>query len=157
MSSAPDRPAALRTLTGDQRVRFLVVGGLNTGFSLVLFVVFELWFGTKVYSFVPLCLAWLISLVCVFFLHRRVVFRVRGHVFRDLARFAAVNAGTLAINVGVLFVVSDLLGWPRIPWQVGITAATVVVSYLGHTYFSFHRTPEERLAGQRDRTERGPQ
>ncbi|PFG17737.1 putative flippase GtrA [Propionicimonas paludicola] len=139
-----------RRLLADQRVRFLIVGGANTVFSTALFIGFDLWFGRMVYSFVPLVLAWVISLVCVFFLHRGLVFRVHGHLLRDLGRFAVVNSGTLAINIGALFVVSDLLGWPRIPWQLGITAAMVVASFIGHKYFSFKRTSAELDVDQSD-------
>lgn len=137
----------IRRTLDDQRVRFLIIGGANTVFSTGLFIGFDLWFGSKVLSIVPLGLAWIISLVCVFFLHRRFVFQVHGHVWRDLARFAAVNSGTLAINAAVLTVVSDVLKWPRIPWQLTITAVMVVATFIGHKYFSFHRT-EEELAEQ---------
>jgi putative flippase GtrA len=136
----PTTPGRLRALVEDRRFRFLVIGGLNTVFATALFIAFELWFGSLVYSFVPLGLAWIISLVSVFFLHRSLVFHVRGHVLRDLARFALVNASALAVNAGLLFLASDVLGWPRIPCQLVITAGTVAISYLGHKHFSFHRS-----------------
>lgn len=132
---------AARRLLADQRVRFVLVGGVNTVLSTALFIVFQLWFGDRVYSFVPLGLAWIISLVCVFFPHRLLVFRVRGHVLRDFGRFVLVNAGTFGVNVGVLFLASDVLGWPRIPCQLVITAVSVVISFLGHKHFSFRRPP----------------
>lgn len=143
MPTDREGPSWWRRLLANQKVRFLIVGGANTAFSTGLFIGFDLWFGRYVYSFVPLGLAWIISLVCVFFLHRSLVFNVRGHVLRDLGRFALVNSGTLAINAAALFVVSDLLGWPRIPWQLGITAVMVVASFIGHKYFSFKRTASE--------------
>ena len=130
---------AARRLLADQRVRFVLVGGVNTVLSTALFIVFQLWFGDRTYSFVPLGLAWIISLVCVFFPHRLLVFKVRGHVLRDFGRFVLVNAGAFGINVGVLFLASDVLGWPRIPSQLVITAVSVVISFLGHKHFSFRR------------------
>lgn len=128
-----------RRLTGDQRVRFVVIGGTNTLLSTGLFVTFQLWFGDRVYSFVPLGLAWAISVIVVFFPHRWLVFRVRGHLLLDFGRFVLVNAGTFGVNVGALLLASDVLRWPRIPSQLAITAIVVVFSFLGHRHLSFRR------------------
>lgn len=146
MSAETARPHWLRRLLDDQVVRFVVVGGLNTAVSTGLFIGFDLWFGRFVYSFVPLLAAWAISLVGAFFLHRGLVFAVRGHVLRDLGRFALVNSGALGINVAALFVASDIFRWPRIPAQLAITAVIVTVSFVGHKYFSFRRTDAELQA-----------
>lgn len=141
----------LRGAAADERLRFLVIGGANTVFSTALFIVFDLWFGARVPSVVPLLLAWAISVVCVFFLHRRFTFRVRGHVLRDLGRFVLVNSGTVAVNAVLLAIVSDWLGWPRIPWQLAITAVMVVASFVGHKYFSFRRSAAELAAQEPER------
>ena len=126
-------------LVKDARFKFLLIGGLNTVFSTLLFILFELWFGRFFPSSVPLTLSWVISLVSVFWVYRRFVFHVQGHVMVDLFRFALVNLSTLLINMGLLFIVSDLLGAPRIPAQLVITAVTVLINYVGHKYFSFRR------------------
>lgn len=135
--------ARIRRLLADQRVLFVLIGGANTVYSTALFIGFELWFGHRVPSFVPLILAWSISLISVFFVYRVFVFKVKGHVLRDLARFALVNLSALAVNTVLLFLVSDLLGAPRIPAQLVITAFTVIISYVGHKYFSFRRAGPE--------------
>lgn len=124
-----------------EKVAFLLVGGANTVFSTLLFIGLDLLFGRYVPSFVVLGTAWLISLVAVFFVYRKLVFRVSGHVLTDLARFALVNLTALLVNMVLLFVASDLLGASRIPAQVVITCLTVFINYFGHKYFSFKRKP----------------
>ncbi len=132
-------PGILLRLIKNQKVAFLLVGGVNTVLSTLLFIALELAFGRFVPSPVVLSAAWLISLVAVFFVYRKLVFRVRGHVWLDLGRFALVNLTSLLINMALLFVVADVLGYPRIPSQVAITCCTVFINYFGHKYFSFRR------------------
>ena len=38
------------------------------------------------------------SVLCAFVLYRTFVFRVHGHVLRDLARFEVVNLTSLGVN-----------------------------------------------------------
>ena len=136
-------PGPLLRLLKTEKVAFLIVGGANTVFSTLLFIALDLLYGHYVPSFVVLGSAWLISLVAVFFVYRRLVFRVTGHVLRDLGRFALVNLTALLVNMVLLFVASDLLGAPRIPAQIIITGLTVFINYFGHKYFSFRRKPSE--------------
>lgn len=136
-------PGPLLRLLKTEKVAFLIVGGINTVFSTLLFIGLDLLFGQHVPSFVVLGTAWLISLVAVFFVYRKLVFRVSGHVLKDLGRFALVNLTALLVNMVLLYVSSDLLGAPRIPAQIVITFGTVFINYFGHKYFSFKRKPTQ--------------
>ena len=49
-------------------------------------------------------------MLCAFVLHRRFVFRVRGGVWLDLARFELVNLGALAANAVVLPILVEWAG-----------------------------------------------
>jgi putative flippase GtrA len=131
-------PGPLLKIVKDQRVAFLLVGGANTAFSTGLFIALALAF-PQAPSFILLTTSWTVSLVSVFFVYRKLVFRVRGHVWLDLARFALVNLTSLLLNIGLLTLFADILGFPRIPTQIAITVLSVVVSYFGHRYFSFRR------------------
>jgi putative flippase GtrA len=131
-------PGPLMKVIKDQRVAFLVVGGANTAFSTGLFIALALAF-EQAPSFLLLSVSWLVSLVAVFFVYRKLVFRVSGHVWLDLARFALVNLTSLLVNVGLLSLFADILKYPRIPTQLVITVLSVLISYFGHRYFSFRR------------------
>lgn len=131
-------PGPLMKVVKDQRVAFLLVGGANTAFSTGLFIALALAF-ERTPSFILLSTSWLVSLVTVFFVYRKLVFRVSGHVWLDLGRFALVNLTSLLVNVVLLSFFADLLNFPRIPTQLAITALSVVISYFGHRHFSFRR------------------
>jgi putative flippase GtrA len=131
--------AGIRLLR-DQRVLFLIVGGVNTAFSTALFAGLVLVFGPRVPSAVSLVLAWLISLVTVFVVYRRLVFRHRdGHWFVALLRFASVSIVSLLVNAALLTLLVDVAHWPPIPVQIGITLVIVVFNYFAHKYFSFRK------------------
>ena len=132
-------------------MRFLVTGGFNTLFGFLVFVAVDLTLGramdraglTFLASIVTVLLSHLLASVVAFYLYRRHVFRVEGHLVRDFFRFQTVYLIPLLVNLVVL---PALVHWgvPRIPAQAGITIVMTVVSYVGHKFFSFRRARPER-------------
>ena len=94
----------------------------------------------------------MVATCIAFVLHRTVVFRVRGHLWLDFARFQAVYLVTFGINL-VALPLLVFAGLHRIVAQLLITVVTVVVSWFGHRYFSFRRP--RPAAGEVDDVERG--
>lgn len=143
-------PGPLLRLIRDQRVAFLIVGGINTAIGTGWFVLF-LWLfphGAAGYLGALVC-AHIAAVLCAFVLYRRFVFRVTGHVLRDLARFELVNLSTLGFNLAALPVLVEMFGWPVLPSQLVVTGVTVVYSWFAHRGFSFRRsTAESGLAEQ---------
>jgi len=142
--SAP--PGPLTRLVNDQRVAFLVVGVINTLVGFAVFVAcsesvghfVDHRFGTVAGSLVTLVISQVLTVLFAFVMHRRFVFRVRGHVLRDLVRFESVYLTALGINAVALPVLVEL-GLPRIPAQTIIVAFTMLLNYFGHRHFSFRR------------------
>jgi putative flippase GtrA len=140
-------PGPLIKLVRDQRVAFLVVGAINTVVGFGLFVVcsesvghlVDHRFGTVAGSLATLGISHVLGVLFAFVMHRRFVFRARGHVQRDLMRFESVYLTALGINAVALPVLVEL-GLHRIPAQAIILAASTVLSYFGHRYFSFRRS-----------------
>jgi putative flippase GtrA len=132
-------PGPLLRAIRDQRVAFLVVGAMNTAIGIVWFTVFHLLLGGVVHYLVLLVMAHVASVLCAFVLYRRIVFRVQGHVLRDLARFELVYLGGLAVNLALLPVVVEVGGVPVLPAQLLIVGVTAVISFFGHKHFSFRR------------------
>ncbi|MGO9729926.1 GtrA family protein [Mycobacterium sp.] len=139
-------PGPLIRLLRDQRVAFLVVGAINTVVGFGIFAACSLTvghdidqqFGKVAGSLVTLGITHALGVLFAFVMHRRFVFRVRGHVLRDLVRFESVYLTGLAINAVALPVLVEL-GMSRIPAQAIIIAATTLVSYFGHRHFTFRR------------------
>ncbi|MGA7055374.1 MAG: GtrA family protein [Mycobacterium sp.] len=137
-------PGPLFRLIRDQRVAFLIVGAMNTAIGTAWFVLF-LWLfphGAVGYLGALVC-AHIASVLCAFVLYRRFVFRVTGHLLRDLARFELVNLSTLGFNFAVLPLLVEVFGWPVLLSQLVITGATVVYAWFAHRGFSFRRSRAE--------------
>ncbi|MCV7008516.1 GtrA family protein [Mycobacterium gordonae] len=143
--SAP--PGPLMRLIHDQRAAFLVVGGINTVVGFGIFVacsetvgdVVDRHFGTVAGSLVTVGISHVLSVLFAFVMHRRLVFRVRGHVLRDLVRFESVYLTTFGLNAVALPVLVEL-GVQRVLAQALLFVPILVLNYLGHRYFSFRRS-----------------
>jgi putative flippase GtrA len=145
----------LRALVRDERVAFLLVGGFNTAFAYLLFAALAATAGRALDeaghpvagSLVPLAGSYAVAVLVAFVLYRRLVFRVRGHVLRDLARFVSVYVVSISLNA-VLLPVLVALGVPRLGAQALIVAVITIVSYVGHRWFSFRRPGAEGEVGR---------
>lgn len=134
----------------DQRVAFLIVGTANTVIGFAFFVLFDLtvgravdaWAGIVAGSLATLVCSHILSVLAAFVLYRRFVFKVRGHILRDLARFESVYLVAFGINAVTLPLLTTM-GMNRILAQASIIGVTTVMSYVGHRYFSFRRTPTD--------------
>lgn len=147
-------PGPLSQLFKDQRAAFLVVGGINTVVAFGLFVacsqsvghLVEHRFGKVAAALVTVGITHPLAVLFAFWTHRRFVFRVRGHVLRDLVRFWSVYLTALSVNLVVLPVLVEL-GLRRIPAQAIIVAFSTLLSYFGHRHFSFRRSAADARDG----------
>ena len=130
-------------LISDQRIAFLLVGATNTAVGTGWFIVFQWLFGASLGYFVVLICAHVAAVLCAFVLYRRFVFRVRGHVLRDLGRFELVNLSALGVNAALLPLFVEVFKLPVILSQLIITAGTMLISFFGHRGFSFRRSAGE--------------
>jgi putative flippase GtrA len=133
----PDGP--LLRLFKDRRIAFIIVGIINTGVGFGWFILFELTIGKLWGYMATLLFAHVASVLCAFVLHRRFVFKVRGHLWLDLARFESVYLVALAVNAVLLPVLVEFANIPPIPAQALIVFVTTMVSWFGHSRFSFRR------------------
>ena len=145
---APDGtllPGPLLRLVSDQRIAYLIVGCFNTANAFVIFVVAQSLLGTSFPGYMAsLLISHVLGVLCAFVLHRRFVFRVRGHVWLDLARFEVVNLAALGMNALLLPLFVEVAGLPVIVAQVAAGGLAVIGTYFGHLLFSFRRAPHEK-------------
>ncbi len=105
-------------------------------------------------SLVTVGISHVLGVLFAFVMHRRFVFRVRGHVLRDFVRFESVYLTTVGINAVALPVLVGL-GVHRIPAQAIVLLPTMLLNYLGHRYFSFRRSAADaHTADAQDETSR---
>ena len=139
--------ALISRLYGDQRIRFLAVGGVNTVVGYALFVTFDtLLFRHILFGYlVSLVISYAIGICLAFFLYRRIVFRVHGRVLGDLIRFVSVYAVSIGINIVALPLLVEIAHLPPFIAQAISLVVTTVVSFVGHKRVSFYRPDEEPL------------
>jgi putative flippase GtrA len=131
-----------------QEIAFAAVGAGNTLLGMAL-TVFWLTVLPSWPPAVAVVLAYCLSIVVAFVAHRTLVFRVRGHLWRDFARFVVVNSGGLLLNtIGIQLAVGTLR-LPRTPATIAVMAVVAIASYFGHRYFSFRRAPAHPQPGDR--------
>jgi len=132
-------PGWLLQVVRDQRVAFLSIGAVNTGVGFLCFAGFLALLGQQRYMATLVC-AHIVSVLIAFVLYRYVVFRVRGHLLRDLWRFETVYLVALAVNLVLLPLLVQLVHLPVLLAQALILVVTALISWVGHKHFSFRRT-----------------
>lgn len=123
----------------DERVRFLAVGALNTLFGYLCFVVLETVFGETWPYLVVLVASYAIALLFSFTTQRWLVFRVRGRLLGDFARFTAVSLAGFAVNVVTLTLFIEVARLPVLPAQAAAIVVNALVLYTAHRRISFAR------------------
>ena len=118
-------------------VAYLLVGAWNTLFGYAVFALFYYLLGAHLHVDVILSLSYVLSIANAYIGYRYLVFRSTGSMARELPRFTAVYAVTLAANLVVLPLALHWLPWNVYVVQGLFTAVIVALSYLGHKYFSF--------------------
>ena len=127
------------SLLSDKRVRFVLTGGLNTAFGFVCFAGYQLLVGQRFGYMWTLLLAHVTTVFFAFVMHRRLVFQVKGSVLSDLWKFESVYLVALGANALLLPLAVEVLGMPVLAAQAVITVANAVISWLGHSRFTFRR------------------
>ena len=84
-----------------------------------------------------LVISYVISIANAYICYRYIVFRSRGSVLRELPRFTSVYLVALAANLVVLPLALRWLPLSAYVVQALFTLAVVLLSYVGHRYFSF--------------------
>ena len=134
-------PGPFLRLVSNQKVAFLCVGAFNTVNGYMLFVVAQRLTGDTFVGYMSaLLVSHVIAVLCAFVLHRRLVFRVRGHVLLDLARFEMVNLGALGLNALLLPLFVEWVGLDVLIAQLAAGGIAVCCTYVAHRSFSFRRS-----------------
>ena len=133
--------ALTRRILADDKVRFLIVGGINTA---VGYAVFALVYGlvlsdVRLGYLVSLVVSYAVAISMAFVLYRRFVFRVTGHVVRDFVAFVGVYAVSISTNALILPLLVEVVGVHPLVAQAVAVVVTTLISYVGHREVSFRR------------------
>jgi putative flippase GtrA len=145
--------ALRRMLPSGEVIRFLMVGGFNTLFSLVLYSSFVLFFGHLLphrgkpliadiasVCATPLCIT--IAFLC----YKHFVFRTKGNYLKEWMRCFAVYSVSFPVGLLILPAATHLfqlieLTHAYAPYLAGIVNSMIIAcySYFAHKKFSFKR------------------
>lgn len=121
----------------DERARFLLVGAWNTVVGYLLFAAAHILFGQRIGPAWTVLLAYAFSLPHAYATQRWLVFRSRGNVRREFARFGVTNTLLLGANLASYPLALRLTGANPLIVQACLVVALTVASYLAHKFYSF--------------------
>jgi putative flippase GtrA len=128
-------------LLANQRARYLIGGVFNTAVNYVL--------GALIYqTLLPLLnfvvvglVVTIVSISISFTTYKFFVFRTKGRWWIEYMRAYVVYGSAAIPNIGFMWV---LLNWAHVNvWlaQALVTMVSIVISYIGHTAFTFRQSP----------------
>lgn len=122
----------------DRKIRFLLVGGFNTSFSYLLFVIFSFILGVKYFQ-QALFLSWLSSSVVSFVTQKFYVFRTSGNYVREYFSCLISWSVVYLINALLLEYFHRVLLWNLYLSQALSVCIYTVITYLLFKYFAFRK------------------
>lgn len=145
--------AMRRVLPSGEVIRFLMVGGFNTAFSLVVYSGFVILFtrllphrGKPLIADLAFIVSTPICITVAFLCYKHFVFRTKGNYLKEWVRCFAVYSVSFPMGLVILPTATHLLQYvqltrPYAPFLAGIVNSLVIAcySYFAHKKFSFKR------------------
>lgn len=113
-----------------QGIRYLVVGGLNVGFTLAVFWLLDRLYSRSIGVQSTYWISAFLGIANGFIWQRVVVWKSRNKWHKEFLKFLTVNIATSVINSLLLFLAVNVAGFVAFPSQVLITGLLVVASFL---------------------------
>jgi putative flippase GtrA len=128
----------IKKLLNNQKIRFLIVGGLNTLVSFILFAIFDQIFKNIKNGYIlALSFSWIIAVIFAFFMQRNFVFTSKGQKTKEFIKFVALNIAMYFINLGILSLLIQNFNLNHLIAQLIALVVTTLISFFGNKYFTF--------------------
>ena len=127
-----------------EKLRYLIAGGWNTFFGYSVNLCLYNFFSSALHLLVIGFIGGILSISMSFFTYKLFVFRTQGNWFVEYVRCYAVYGGATLLSIGILWGLVDYLGQPFWMAQAIAIVVTVIVSYLGHSRFTFRVRPKSK-------------
>jgi putative flippase GtrA len=145
--------AMRRMLPSGEVIRFLLVGGFNTAFSLALYSGLVILIGRSfpdigkpVVADIAFAISTPIAITVAFLCYKHFVFRTKGNYLKEWLRCFAVYSVSFPMGLAILPTATHLfqrlaLTHPYAPFLAGIVNSVIIAcySYFAHKKFSFKR------------------
>ncbi len=124
------------TLLSDQRIRFLIVGGINT---VVGYGSFAAGIFLGCHYFIAHMIATVIGVTCSYFLNKYFTFKQYKKSWSEVMRFISVYFTSFMLGNLILYCLIGLLKvQPYLAGGLNLVLTTLI-SWFGHKYFSFRK------------------
>lgn len=120
-----------------EKIRYLLIGGINTAFGFTVFSILYLIFYDKIHYIIVLVLTNFIAVCFSYIMLKVFVFQTKGNYLREFLRCYFVYLMILLLNSILLFLFVDIFHLNVIFSQFVITILLIVGSYISHKFFSF--------------------
>lgn len=120
-----------------EQLLYLAVGAWNTLFGYGVWALLQYLLHEYVYYLVIVVLSYPVAIANAYVCYRYVVFRSHGSVLRELPRFSSVYLLAMAANLVALPILVRVVPLSLYAIQALFTIFVVILSYLGHKFFSF--------------------
>jgi putative flippase GtrA len=115
-----------------------LVGGLNTVFGLAAYpIIYFLTKSSGLGYLWDLVISQVICVMFAFFTHKTLVFKTKGNYLKEFRKFISFHASIFAINLIVLPVLVERLGWPPVVAQTSFSMLVIVSSYFWYSRVTF--------------------
>jgi len=120
-----------------EQLQYVAVGAWNTLFGYCVWALLQYLLHDHVNYLVVVVLSYPIAIANAYVCYRYIVFRSHGRILEEIPRFSMVYLVTMVANLVALPFLLRVLPFNVYVVQALFTMLVVVVSYLGHRFFSF--------------------
>lgn len=122
---------------GMRGIKYLVVGGWNTLFGYLAFLLVYKYLSEYLPSYVVIGISYVFSITNAYLCYRYFVFKSTGNWLREYLRFYVVYGGGYVINILLYPIFMSYLMGNHYLVQGLITVILVLFSYFFHSVYSF--------------------
>lgn len=122
-------------------ILYVIFGGLTTLVNIASFYVLERMLGVPT---VPAtCVAWVLSVLFAYVTNRRWVFESKENsrrgILREMGSFFLFRLLSGLMDVGIMYVCVDLLGWNSMVVKVASNVLVIIVNYVASKLVIFRQ------------------
>ena len=124
-------------------IRYLIAGGYNTVFGFAVFTGLFFLLESNLHYLGIAIITQIISITNSYIVYRVFVFKSRGRVLGEYLRIYVVYGVSFILGIALLALLVELAGLHPILAQFFVIIITVIVSYIGHSRFTFNQGTAE--------------
>lgn len=122
-------------------ITYLFFGVLTTVVNFLIYLPLFYWLGIS--ATISTIIAWVISVTFAFVTNKPFVFRSHDWsaktLLPEIRNFVVCRIGSGLLDVGLCFVIIDLLQWENIMFKVAISVLVVILNYVGSKLLVFKK------------------